>query len=91
MSFFSTSDILKYILSGDLLKHIVTSDEFVVALRDTLECDHAYELAKIIFSHPGARKEVRKIVLNILTEMRIKDEVDSVTSVSSSNTSDDIE
>ena len=94
MSFFSTSDLLKGIFTGDLLKQIITSDELVMALRDTLECEHAYELARLIFSHPAARKEVRKIVLDILTEMGIKDEVDSdvsVTSVSSCGTSDDIE
>ena len=99
MSFFSTSDIMKYILSGDLLKHIVTSNEFVVTLKDTLEGDHAYELTRLIFAHPGARKEIRKIVLDILTEMGTKDEVDndsiSVSSCgtgrSSPQTSDDIE
>ena len=82
--------MLKYIISGDLLKHIVTSDEFGVALKETLESDHAYELARLIFSHPSAKKEIRKIVLDILTDMGIKDKVDSVTSVSSCGTSDDI-
>ena len=77
MSFFSTSDIMKFILSGDLLKHIVTSDEFRMVLKETLESDHTYELVRLIFLHPGVKKEVRKIVLEILTDMGIKDEVDS--------------
>ena len=80
MSFFSTSDILKSLISGDLLKDIVTSDEFSVALKEILKCDNALanELARLIFLHPGVKKEVRKIVLDILADMGIKDEVDNI-------------
>ena len=80
MSFFSTSEIFKSVFSGDLLKHIVTSDEFKVLLKETLESNHELgnELARLIFLHPGVKKEVRKIVLDILTDMGIKDEVDNI-------------
>ena len=78
MSFFSTSDIFKSILTGDLLREIVTSKEFVTALKETLDNSGVVnEVTKHILSHPDVKKEVRKIVLDILSDMGIKDEVDN--------------
>ena len=78
MAFFSTSDIFKSFLSGDLLKQIVTSNEFRIALKETFDNSGVTnEIARLVLLHPDVKKEIRKIILEILADMGIKDEVDS--------------
>ena len=75
MAFFSTSDIFKSFLSGDLLKQIVTSDEFRVALKETFNNSGVTnEIASLVLSHPDVKKEIRKIILDILSDMGIRDD-----------------
>ena len=79
MSFFSTSDIFKSILTSDLLKEVVTSKEFVTALKETLDNSGVVnEVTKHVLAHPDVKKGIRKIVLEILADMGIKDEVDKL-------------
>ena len=71
MSSYSTSNIVKHVLSTDLLKHIVTSGDF-----DANGSYSTDEFARRIFSNQDTKKEFPKVVANIITE-DIRDRIDS--------------
>ena len=76
MSFFSTTDILKSLVTDEFLKDIVNSDVF-----KNIEFDiNDYltdEVVDTIFSNTKIRNGIRKIIIEILSDMNIKDEVDN--------------
>ena len=82
MSFFSSTEILKYLVSGDIVKDIVNSDVFKEGLKDfdinEYMTDEVIEdIAEKIFSNIKIKKKLRSMIIEILSDMNIKDEVDS--------------
>ena len=82
MSFFSTAEILKSLVSGELVKEIVNSDGFKQGLigfdiNDYLTDEVIENITEKIFSNLKVKKEFRTMIIKILSEMNIKDEVDS--------------
>ena len=80
MSFFSTTDILKYV-SGELVKDIVNSDDFKEGLKDfdinEYMTDEVIEdISEKIFTNSVFKKKLRSMIIEVLADMNIKDEVD---------------
>ena len=74
MSFFSTTDILKSLISGDLIQEIVSSNEFKSAL-DEVDVDKYVSPELIeqvidnLFKNPEVKKQMRKMIIDIIFEM----------------------
>ena len=82
MSFFSTAEILKSLVSGELVKEIVNSDGFRQGLigfdiNDYLTDEVIETITEKIFSNLKVKKELRTMIVKILSDMGVKDEVDS--------------
>ena len=82
MSFFSTTEILKSLFSGELVKEIVNSDGFKQGLigfdiNDYLTDEVIENITEKIFKNLKVKKHLRTMVIEILKDMNIKDEVDS--------------
>ena len=58
--------MMKHIVYSDLLKDIVSNDNFDMTL---LEPDHVDELQSLILSDEVAKRDLRQVVSNILTEV----------------------
>ena len=81
MSFFSTAEILKSLISGELVKEVVNSDSFkegMIAfdINDYLTDEVIESITEKIFSNIKVKKRLRTMIINILSDMNIKDEVD---------------
>ena len=82
MSFFSTGEILKSLISGELVKEVVNSDSFKEGLigfdiNDYLTDEVIESITEKIFSNIKVKKRLRTMIIKILKDMNIKDEVDS--------------
>ena len=82
MSFFSTAEILKSLISGELVKEVVNSDSFKEGLigfdiNDYLTDEVIENITEKIFSNLKVKKRLRNMIIDILKDMNIKDEVDS--------------
>ena len=82
MSFFSTGEILKSLISGELVKDVVNSDVFkegVIGfdINDYLTDEVIETITEKIFSNLKVKKRLRTMIIEILKDMNIKDEVDS--------------
>ena len=82
MSFFSTAEILKSMISGELVKEIVNSDGFKEGLirfdiNDYLTDEVIETITEKIFQNIQVKKRIRTMIIDILKDMNIKDEVDS--------------
>ena len=82
MSFFSTAEILKSLISGELVKEVVNSDSFKEGLigfdiNDYLADEVIENITEKIFTNIKVKKRLRTMIINILKDMNIKDEVDS--------------
>ena len=82
MSFFSTAEILKSLVSGELVKEIVNSSGFKEGLigfdiNDYLTDEVIETITEKIFSNLKVKKRIRNMIIDILKDMNIKDEVDS--------------
>ena len=80
MSFFSTSDILKSSMTKELINSVVECDEFkeVLAEFDFDKCFSKELVEQVIdnlFLNSNVRKQMRKIILEILSDLGVKDEV----------------
>ena len=90
MSFLSTTDILKYLVScEDVLMNYFDSDAFKKIVKELLDDDCIPEqfmnvtvkklvskVSKEIFSNTDFRDGVRAMIIEVLADMNIKDEVD---------------
>ena len=82
MSLFSTAEILKSLVSSELVKEIVNSDGFKQGLigfdiNDYLTDEVIETITEKIFSNLKVKKELRSMIIKILSDMGVKDEVDS--------------
>ena len=80
MSFFSTAEILKSLVSGELVKEVVNSDVFKEGLigfdiNDYLTDEVIENITKKIFKNIRIKKHLRTMIIDILKDMNIKDEV----------------
>ena len=76
MSFFSTTEILKSLVTDEFLREIMNSDaikSFEFNINDYL----TDEVVDTIFSNTKIRNGIRKIIIEILSDMNIRDEVDN--------------
>ena len=81
MSFLSTTDILKYLVSGELVKEVVNSESFKEGLigfdiNDYWTDEVIESITEKIFSNTKVKKRIRTMIIDILSDMNIKDEVD---------------
>ena len=70
MSFF-TSELLKTLVTDEFLKELVKNS--AIDITDYL----TDEVIDVVFSNNKVREAIRKIIIEILSDMNIKDEVDS--------------
>ena len=80
MSFFSTADVLKSIITGDLVKSIISNPGFKEGLvnidvKEYFSDEVIEDITRKFFSNPEIKKQLRKMVIEILSDMGIKDEV----------------
>ena len=90
MSFFSTTEVIKYLISSeDVLKNFFDSDAFKKTVKELLDDGCISEqfmdvtvmklvskLSKEIFSNTDFRNGMRAMIIEVLADMNIKDEVD---------------
>ena len=79
-SFFSTSDIISSLISGDLVKNIIINPGFKEGLENIdvkqyFLDDVIEDIIQRIFKHEEIKKQLRKMILEILDDMGIKDTV----------------
>ena len=83
MSFFSTTEILKSLISGDLINEIVSSNKFKSVL-DEVEVDKyvspelVQQVINNLFKNVEVKKQLRQMIIEVLSDMGIRDEVDGV-------------
>ena len=85
MSFFSTTDVISSLvsgMSGDLVKSIINNENFKQGLigfdiNDYLSDEVIEDITKRILSNSEVKKQLRTMIIEILSDMNIKDEVDS--------------
>ena len=75
MSFFSTTDILKSLVTDEFLKEVMTSDILKNINFDINEY-LTDEVVETIFSNIKIKKKLRSMIIEILSDTNIKDEVD---------------
>ena len=74
MSFFSTGEILKSLISGDLIKCVVDSVEFKSALDEVDEEKYVspelmQQVINNLFKNSEVRKQLREIIVEIVKEL----------------------
>ena len=77
----STMDILKYLISDDIVKEFLNSDTFKDSLTnfdisEYMTDEVVEDISEKIFTNPVFRKKLRSMIIEILGDMNIKDEVD---------------
>ena len=76
----STMDILKYLISDDIVKEFLNSDTFKNSLtnfdiNDYMTDEVVEDISEKIFANPVFKKKLRDMIIRILADMNIKDEV----------------
>ena len=74
MSFFSTSDILTSLASGDLVKSIINNPGFKqgldrIGIKEYFSDEVIEDITEGIFSNPEIKKQLRKMIIDIIFEM----------------------
>ena len=80
MSFFSTTDILKSLMTKELINSVVECDEFKSVLADFgfdkfFSKELIEQVLNNLFLNSEVREQMRKIILEILSDLGVKDEV----------------
>ena len=73
MSFFSTSDILQCLVSGDLIKSIIDNPGFKkemekINISEYFSDEVMDDILKKIFKHKDIKKHLQKMIIEILKE-----------------------
>ena len=83
MSFFSTADVLKSIITGDLVKSIINNPGFKqgldkIDIKEYFSDEVIEDITKKIFSNPEIKKQLRNMIIEVLSDMGIRDEVGAI-------------
>ena len=75
-------DILKYLISDDIVKEFLNSDTFKDSLtnfdiNNYLTDEVIEDISEKVFTNPVFKKKLRSMIIEILGNMNIKDEVDN--------------
>ena len=79
MSFFSTSEILKSLISGSFINEIVSSNEFKSALDEVgvdkyVSPELVQQVINNLFKNTEVKKQMQKMIIKVLSDMGIRDE-----------------
>ena len=83
MSFFSTTDIITSLVSGDLVKSIINNPGFKqgldnIDIKEYFSDEVIQDITRRIFSNPEIEKQLREMIIEVLSDMGIKDEVGAI-------------
>ena len=78
MSFFSTTDIHKSLISGELIQSVVITNEFKIAMGQVdierhVSKELIEEIIKNLFNNPKVKKQMRKMIVDVIFEMEWDD------------------